>query len=180
MRRSSGFTLIELLAVMFVTTVLLTLGAGAIRHYWLLHSLENAGEQVVSELRGLQARVVSESHPLVFGAWFKSGASASSATTQWGVVRYDPKDASTSLDDECVQAGSPQVFGTDVYVSQTDFETLNPITQTCAAAVPSGAEIVLFFARGSATSGSVTLTQDLVGRSTEVSVSPQTGRVTRQ
>ena len=174
MRRESGFTLIELLAVVGLTAVLLTLGASALREYWFRQALDGSAEAVESEFRHLQQQTVAESHPLVFGAWFRTGAQAGG---QWGSLKFDPKDASTSADDVCTLVGSPRTFDAGVVVDAASFEEPVGVGSTCSGVAPSGSKQVFFYARGAATAGSVTLFHPATGRSRTVTVSGLTGRV---
>jgi prepilin-type N-terminal cleavage/methylation domain-containing protein len=173
-RRESGMTLIEVLVVIAITAVMLTLGAYAARNFWFVSGLDSAREQVVSQLRRLQEKTVSENHPLVYGAWFKVDS------TQWGSVRFDPKDLSTTSDDECTLDGSAQNFPAGVSVSAVSFQTVSPQTSKCATVAPSGSQIAFFFAGGSATSGSLTLQQTKTGSTKGLTVSGLTGRVEKQ
>lgn len=177
MRRESGFTLVELLVGIAISATLLTLGAFAVRQYWFVSAADGAAEKVVSELRGLQQRATAESHPMVYGAWFKEDV----ATAQWGILRYDPKDASSSSDDICTQLGPAQRFGDGVVISNAAFDPAGgTIDTTCAGAAPSGADLVFFYARGSATAGEVVLDHDEISDPLRVTVSGVTGRVERQ
>jgi prepilin-type N-terminal cleavage/methylation domain-containing protein len=174
MRRDHGFTLIEILTGIAISAILLTLGASALRGYWIGRALHDGAEQVVSELRNAQERSVSESHPLVYGGWFDQGSA------EWGVVRFDPKDSSVPGDDECVVVSGPNRFSAGVVVNDVSFEEVTPQTGVCAAAVPVGAEVAFFFARGTATPGDVTLVQPKNGDTETIAVSGVTGRVARQ
>ena len=176
MRRQTGFTLIEVLVVLAITSTLLTLGAAAVRHYWFQNAIEGAAEEVQSELRLLQQKTVADSHPMVYGAWFKTG----SGSDQWGVLKFDPKDTSTSSDDECTQLGGPRKFGTGIEVSAVDFDPPTGIGTVCDTTAPSGSEEVFFYARGTATAGQLTLFHPQTGRSIDVTVSEMTGRVEKQ
>jgi prepilin-type N-terminal cleavage/methylation domain-containing protein len=174
MRRDHGFTLIEILTAIAISGILMTLGAAALRGYWFGRALNDGAEQIVSELRNAQERSVSESHPLVYGGWFDGGSS------EWGVVRFDPKDTSLPGDDECVVVSGPNKFSAGVVVDDVSFEDVVPQTGVCASAVPSGAEIAFFFARGTATPGDVTLLQPRNDDTETVTVSGLTGRVERE
>jgi prepilin-type N-terminal cleavage/methylation domain-containing protein len=174
MRRQGGFTLIEVLVAIGISSVLMTLAVFALRTYWVNRSLHDSAEQVISELRQIQEQSVAESHPLVFGTWFKAN------TSTWGVVRYDPKEPAVSGDDECLQVEGPFEFPTSVVVQAVDFESSSPQTTVCASAVPSGSEIAFFFARGTATPGDITLRQPITDRTESLEVSGLTGRVDRQ
>ena len=170
MSREDGFTLSELLVVMLVMSIVLGLGAYSLRRYWQTRSLLGSVELVVSELRGEQQKASSESHPLVWGAWFKQG------TSRWGVVR-----ANSST--ETCEVTSRRTLPTGVRISAVSFAdvTTPPLSSRCADEAEPGAEVVLFFARGSATEGSVSLAHDEVGGGSPrtITVSPITGRVTR-
>jgi prepilin-type N-terminal cleavage/methylation domain-containing protein len=174
MRREAGYTLIEILTAIAISAILMTLGASALRGYWFGRALRDGAEQVVSELRNVQERSVSESHPLVYGGWFDDGSS------EWGVVRFDPKDVSVTEDDECAVVSGPNEFSAGVVVDEVSFDDMTPQTSVCASAVPSGSEIAFFFARGTASPGSVTLLQPRNGDTETVTVTGLTGRVDRE
>jgi type II secretion system protein H len=174
MRREQGFTLIEILTTIAISAILFSLGAAALRGYWFGRALHDGAEQVVSELRNAQERSVSESHPLVYGGWFDEGSA------EWGVVRFDPRDVSVPGDDECVVVSGPNKFSAGVVVDEVAFEDVSPQTTVCAPAVPEGAEIAFFFARGTASPGEVTLVQPKNGDAETVTVSGVTGRVARE
>jgi prepilin-type N-terminal cleavage/methylation domain-containing protein len=169
-RSQRGFTLVELLVVISITSVLLTLSASALRNYWLTQALKGSTEQLVSQLRQLQQRTDAESHPVVYGARFEVG------TPNWATVRYDPKSATTTTDDECTLVATPS-FSDGVNVSAADFD---PPAGLDVSKCPSPAQdFTFFYARGTATQGAVTLTHSTTGRSETVSVLPLTGRVRR-
>lgn len=169
MTREDGFTLSELLIVMLVMSIVLGLGAHSFRRYWQTRALHGSLDEVVTELRAEQQKASSESHPWVWGAWFKQG------TPRWGVVRAD---ASTGT----CQVRSRRTLSTGVVVNAVSFaEVTTPaLSANCAAAAESGAKVVLFFARGTATAGSVSLSHPEVGGGSArtISVAPITGRVT--
>lgn len=172
MRRQQGFTLIEVLVAIALASILLTLGASALRTFWLVRSLEGGADGVVTQLRELQESAVSETHPIVFGAHFDVG------TSDWKLVRYDPRLASGS---QCSIAGTRR-FDMGVLVNSASFEVDAVASAACMPLIPGSAatEFVFFFARGSATGGSVTLVHpSLEGRSRITTVLPITGRVER-
>lgn len=169
MRREDGFTLSELLIVMLVMSIVLTLGAYSFRRYWQTRSLHGSVDQVATELRGEQQRATSESHPWIWGAWFKQG------TSRWGVVRANASTGACQVKDR-------RTLSTGVVVSSVSFAdvTTPALSSACATAAESGAEVVLFFARGTATEGTVSLSHPEVsgGAAKTITVSPITGRVT--
>ena len=177
MRRESGFTLIELLVVMSISAVLMTLGASAVRHFWFVNAVDKGAEQVQSELRQLQQRATAQSHPLVYGAWFRTGQNSS-----WGVLKFDPKNASTASDDECTQVGGAEVLPSGATFSAVDFSTTGATTieTKCSVVAPAGSERVYFFARGTATPGELTVYQSNINESRTLAVSALTGRVDEQ
>lgn len=169
MHREDGFTLVEVLVAMVLSAILLTLSAGALRNYWHNRSLHGAQDQAVTQLRQLQARVMSESHPLVYGARFTPGSSS------WSTVEYQP--AAGGNPERCTQA--PRTFESNVRVASASFSNATGVTSFCASelGVPSS-QLVFFFARGTATEGNVVLENaSLPGRSLEFTVKPMTGRV---
>ena len=176
MGREEGFTLLELMVVALVTTILLTIGSVALRHYWLVRALSGAQDQVATQLRGAQQQSMSESHPWVFGARFQKGSSS------WGVVRYNVTTGACSV------VSSLSFDGNVVIVddAQTDFPDVTGATTACRNATPGASanhEVVFFYARGnssaSSTVGSVKLVQPTINRTERVTVSPITGRVTK-
>jgi prepilin-type N-terminal cleavage/methylation domain-containing protein len=173
-RGEEGFTLVELIVVLSLTAILVSLGAFAVRHFWFVRSLSGAEDQVATQLRGQQQRVMAASNPFVYGAHFEEGSS------DWELVRLDPKGPGAA-DDECSVQGT-RGFDLTVKVSGVDFdETQAPEQATACVADLGGAadEYVFFFARGNATKGSVTVTQPQLGRSRTVTVTDITGRVVK-
>lgn len=175
MRNEKGFTFIELMVAIGIVAVLMTLSASALRTYWFVQSLESATDEVTTQLRRLQARSTSESHPLVYGARFRHGSSG------WSVVRYDPATGTCSevetksLDSGVFSAGAKISSNT----SLTSFSTTNETT-VCRSNLSAPTDAFAFFyARGSATAGQVTVDQPQIGRTRTVTVAAITGRVTR-
>jgi prepilin-type N-terminal cleavage/methylation domain-containing protein len=170
MTEESGFSLVELLVAMVLFAIVVTLGAAAVTHFWMVRSLEGGREQVVTQLRQLQQRVVSESHPLVYGARFRPGTGPQAS--EWGLVRYSP-DTNT-----CEQYASRTLDG--VRVAGATFAA-NDVTSFCREEIPgAGADhFVFFFARGNATSGAVVLYHPILDRERGVEVHGITGRVNK-
>jgi prepilin-type N-terminal cleavage/methylation domain-containing protein len=179
-----GFTLFELMIALAIGAVLIGLSAISLRHYWHVRALEGAADSVVSQMRTLQTRVVSETHPLVYGARFVEGLD------EWGLVRFDPKGAGPT-DDTCVEFGTRTLgsgmFDSPPLVEEATF-TLSPEQSFCRANLtdPSGLPIsaatddfVFFYARGSATGGIVVLRHAALGESKTVLVRGITGRVVK-
>ena len=183
----SGFTLIELLVVLSLMAVVLVSSAGTLRSFWFKQSLDGATEQVVSQLRQLQSRVTSESHPLVYGARFRPGSS------EWGLIRYDPNEAGTA-DDTCTEY-SPRTFDSGVFSAEVIISpavTAVPDSDEAAIcrtrlttddgapfAVASSDVFVFFYARGTATAGVVRLEQPTSSQTKDVTITSLTGRVVR-
>jgi prepilin-type N-terminal cleavage/methylation domain-containing protein len=183
-RGERGFTLFELMIVLAVGAVLIALSAVSLRHYWHVRALEGATDAVVSQMRALQTRVVSETHPLVYGARFVEGLD------EWGLVRYDPK-AVGETDDTCVQFETRTLgsgmFESPPLIDEATF-TLSPEQSFCRANLtdPNGLPIsasaddfVFFYARGSATGGIVVLRHSSVGEPRTILVRGITGRVVK-
>jgi hypothetical protein len=144
----------------------LTLGASALRTYWLTQALEGSAEEIVSQLRQLQQRTDSESHPLVYGVRFEVGSSA------WTIIRYDPSAALN----KCTTDGT-RTFSDGVYVSAANFASPSNVNVTDCP--NSSQQFVFFYARGTATGGSLTLRHDITSDTETISVLPLTGRVRR-
>lgn len=170
MRRDDGFTLIELLVACLVMSLVLGLGAYSIRRYWQTRALHGSVDQVVSELRAEQQNASTATHPWVYGAWFRAG------TPRWGVVRAN------SVTGGC-EVLSRRTFSTGVTVATVSFDDVatQNLTSNCATAAEAGSEVVFFFARGTATGGTVALSHPQVagGVAKTVTVSPVTGKVER-
>ncbi len=175
MHRDDGFTLIELLVVMAIAAILLTLGGSAVRHYWLQRQLTGSADEVVGQLRQLQVLSTSQSHPLVYGARFVAGSS------DYSLVRYDPKSLSTSDDDVCSPIGTRSLEGSAT-VTSVSFQPAPGVTPLCSTKFPgsTASQFVFFYARGTATQGEVEVTVDAIDRSRTVEVTPITGRVELQ
>jgi prepilin-type N-terminal cleavage/methylation domain-containing protein len=174
--REAGFTIVELVATMAITAIVLTFGAFAVKHYWYVRSLQTAQDTVVTALRSVQQRSISESHPNVYGVRFLKG------TSNFGVVRYDASAATpTCTPVTQQQLGNGTLFSAD---ADTDFPDVAVMTAACRDAAPASPdyEVVFFYARGSTNAsssvGSVELSQPQVDRTKEIAVSRLTGRVT--
>lgn len=190
-KREDGFTLIELLSVVALMAILFTLGAFALRNFWLVRALESGQDEVTSELRRLQQRAVAETHPLVYGARFPKGGN-DSVKRLYGLVRFDANDLAVAGDDTCEEfntLGLPD--GVQVHPAAvasgigTGFAN-DAVTQVCRSNItgvtagnPSNDSFVFFFARGNATGGQVTLVQTALEdqRRRTVCVASTTGRV---
>lgn len=167
-QKERGFTLIELLVVMSLMALLVTLGAGAARNYWLKQSLYGAQDEIVTQLRQVQTRVVAESDPLVYGVRFKPGSDS------FWVVAYDPRTTNCTSEPE-------RLLPTGVEVSAASFAVVAGATAACRAQLPNATtdEFAMFFARGTATQGTLSMTHDSRNEVLSVSVSPIAGRVTK-
>lgn len=195
MKREEGFTLIEMMAVMVIAGIILTLGATALRTYWLTQSWTGAADEVVSQLRQQQARVTSESNPLVYGIRFPVAGSST-----LGLVRYNPgppvtcEQYATATTNSGFGVGGAQVVFPDTsypappsgYGFQGSAETnfcAASITLAGGGAVTSpplstSDEYAWFYARGTATPGRLTIRHTaLPGKSISVTVEQLTGRV---
>ena len=171
-REQDGFTLIELLAVCLISVTMLTLGAAAARHYWIVRSLEGAPDSIEAELSAAQERSRSESHPVAYGLRIRPGSQAGSAS-DIGMVRYDYGSQS------CTQVSTMRLDA-GVYVSSASFTVLAPgPTQTCRTSIAgAGADQFVFvFARGTATGGSMTFAHRDLDFTRDLTVSQLTGRV---
>jgi prepilin-type N-terminal cleavage/methylation domain-containing protein len=167
MKRQDGFTLVELMVAMALGAILMTLGALALRNYWWHRALEGGADEIVTQVRELQERVVAETHPLVYGARFGAG------DEEWSLVRYDP-EAGT-----CSQY-STLTLDAGVEINTVNFASDPVVTGFCAGALGAGSdEFVFFYARGNATAGSVTISHAGLGRSETVSIAGVTGRADR-
>ncbi len=171
-----GFTLLEVLVVSVITSIVLSLSAIAVRHFWFVQALESSTDGVTTQMRQAQQQSESESHPLVYGVWFIDQSS------RWGTLQYDP-DSAAPL--KCAEIGKRE-FATNVRVKEASFDADTVRTPECRNALAaaditgaSSAQIAFFYARGTATPGSVTLEQTGLDRSTALFVTGITGRVSR-
>jgi prepilin-type N-terminal cleavage/methylation domain-containing protein len=167
-----GFSLIEVLTTVLLFVSLLTFSVSASRHYWLNRALRGGSDQMITQMRQVQEQVVSESHPLVYGVRFDIGG------RKWWVLKYDPKNAGTA-DDTCesIKSGG---FESGVYVQAASFNADPYVTAFCKTKVGANSDdqVVLFYPRGSATPGSVTIRQPVLDETKTISVAGVTGRVT--
>jgi prepilin-type N-terminal cleavage/methylation domain-containing protein len=169
-----GFSLIELLVGIGLVAILVTLSAGALRTYWLTQGLVGSRDEVVSQLRASQEQVVSESHPLVFGARFQTGSST------WGLVEFDPGTNTCVELSRTLSTGVTPQSASFTSSAETTFCQANLVFAGGSVPVPDRATsaYVWFYARGTATAGSLTFTQPaLPGKSVSLTVTPLTGRV---
>lgn len=171
MQDERGFTLIELLTVLLISSMLLGLSVGPVRTFWLTQSLKGATDVVVGELRKQQEDSVSQSHPLVFGAGFTTGAP--------GMIIYsfNPADNSCSATVKPLDSG---VFNAEVSVASLAItnDTTAAEYVRCQLVQPSD-RILFFYARGTSNGGTVVLEQPNLAKQRTVNVSAITGRVTR-
>lgn len=172
-----GFSLIELLTALALVAIVTTLGAGALRNYWLSQSVTAGSNELVGQLRRAQEQAVSETHPKVFGVRLKAGSSA------WGIVEYDPTlSTCTQVQTNEFSSGARVRTENFTSTSETTFCKSNLTYSGGATPVPDRATsgYVWFYARGTATPGTVVLENPLVPTNLRtITVSPITGRVTR-
>lgn len=175
-RRQEGFTLIELMVAMGLAAILLTLSASTVRNFWLERSLEASVDETVTQLRQTQSRATGESHPLIYGIRFRANSNA------YSIVRFNPLDQTTVVDDVCEEAGN-RTFEDGVVVHAVAFDDgasdLMSACSTAASGYATGDDFVFFYARGSATAGTLSLRHSTTGDIKTIGVLPLTGRVTR-
>jgi prepilin-type N-terminal cleavage/methylation domain-containing protein len=170
--RQGGFSLVELLFAMMLLGILLTLSASALKTFWLRRALDGSTKQVTAQLRQLQQRAVAESHPLVYGARFTEGSDS------YTLLRYNPSDPTPPL---CRHMNTLTMEDGVEIAEGTSF-TASPYT-TVSECGPVGADdhFVFFFARGTATGGTLKLTHEGLDETsrdtTAISVTNLTGRV---
>ncbi|MFP5298674.1 MAG: prepilin-type N-terminal cleavage/methylation domain-containing protein [Actinomycetota bacterium] len=167
-----GFTLIEILAVTALLGLLMALGASAFQGYARRQSLDAATDRVVGELRAVQQRVVSESNPLVYGARVVEGSG------DLELIRYNPNGA---LGSRCSIVETVELtggmFSAPVQLRSASFSDPEPVP-TCTTEL-GVAEYVFFFARGTATAGSLQVYQPQIGASETITITDLTARVRR-
>lgn len=161
MKEESGFTLVELLAVITLMSILMAIGGLALRRYWFVQALSGAQQDIVSQLR-VQQEESRTSAPKVFGARFTSGSS------DWDLIQYDSGVCSRT---------ETRTFDAGVEAEAVDFDTGLP-TAELTACLDGATDLVLFYARGSATPGRVSVVHPTIdNRELEVCVTGLTGRV---
>lgn len=180
LRTEDGFSLIEILATVLLLGILLTVSAGSIRTYWLVQSVDSTTDEILAQLRQVQERVVSETHPLVYGVRF--GANS----TSYDVVRYNPAAATgskCSYVDRRNTADGMFAGGARILAPSFPMDAASPELAACRSdlGLSGGDQIVFFYARGSAVAGSLTVSHPgLPSTSNEtITVIGITGRVGR-
>lgn len=159
---------------MALLSIVLTLGATGFRHYWLLHSLESAQGDVATQLRQVQARVASESHPFIYGARFTPGS------TQWSLFKYDQGSERLSTDDDSCSSdgGQRQLPGVEVAAPPAStFSAAQGVDFSKCGGAHATDVFLVFYARGTATGGKLTLRSPSLDLTREIVVSPLTSRV---
>jgi prepilin-type N-terminal cleavage/methylation domain-containing protein len=190
MRKQAGFTLIEILAVLALTAIMLTLAFPATRTFWLAQSLYGARDDMITEVREIQGRVVSESFPLVYGVRFTDQGSWN-ATGKWGRIKFDPNGGGPGVA-RCTQIGTG-TFNAGVFNATVSIQSLSfggsteqtvcraSLYDSSGAVIPStGSDVfVFFYARGTATGGSMVLDQPNLGPSKDITltINSLTGRI---
>lgn len=170
----SGFTILELVAVMALLSLVALLGATGFRHYWLLHSLESAQSDVSSQLRQIQSRVASESHPFIYGARFTPGSST------WSILKYDQgSDRLSTSDDSCAASGPQRKLPGVVVVPApaSGFSAAQGVDFAKCGGAHATDLFVMFYAKGTATGGQLILRSTALDRTREIRVSTLTSRV---
>lgn len=191
-KNHAGFTLIEVLVVIAMMSVLLALGAQPLRNYWFKQSLHAARDVVMTEMEGAQSLVTSESHPLVYGVRFSDEAGYNSEG-RWGLVKYDPTNGpggTATCTQYATGANDSGIFNAPVRIVAAAFTPATPTTEqlfcrsnlrTLSGAPLSATtdEFLFFYARGTATEGTLTLRQDNLGPADDLSIDVYslTGRV---
>lgn len=164
--RESGFTIIELMVVAVIGAVLLGLGAVALRQFSRAKALESAHTTTVTQLRAVQQRTFTEGYPRAYGVrYLKNG-------TRWDVVRFDAAAGT------CTVVESHQLTNSVVVAPTTDFPDSTAAT-ACRGAAPGASadfEVALFYARGSATAGTVTFKLNGTSKTRSITVNGSTGR----
>jgi type II secretion system protein H len=159
-RREGGFSLVELLAGILLTGIIVTLGAAALRGYWLRQGLDRAAATITTEMRGAQQKAMAESHPVVYGLRLEPNSS------RWSIVQFDPRKASnqcTVVENHDLPAG--------VRVASADF-TSGGAAATACGTTPTA----FFFPRGTATAGTVTFRSTHASPTRTIVVHGLTGR----
>ncbi len=159
---------------MSLLSVILTLGATGFRHYWLLHSLDSAQHDVATQLRGVQARAASESHPFIYGARFTPGSST------WSLLKYDQgADRLSTSDDSCAVDGGTRTLPGIVAVGppESGFSAPLGVDKAKCGGAHAGDLFVMFYAKGTATGGTLVLRSTPLDRTRAIEVSGLTSRV---
>ena len=169
-----GFSLPELLVAVTLIGIVATLAAGSLRQFWFNQSLDATADAVVTQLRQEQEDAVSESAPLVFGARFSVGASS------YTLFRYDPNwNGGVGKCDANPRVFDAGVFNAPVVVSAVDVANDTTAAEHVKCRTGVSDEIIFFYARGSSSGGTLTLHQPTIDRTTTISISALTGRITR-
>jgi prepilin-type N-terminal cleavage/methylation domain-containing protein len=170
----AGFTLVELLWVMAIAGVLLTLGAFAVRQFWMVRSLQGAQDMMVTQLRQVQQRSVSESYPKVYGVAVLPN------DDDFSVVRGN------ATDNSCVVVNRQVLDGGVKFTSNSNLGTISAMTTNCRTTLGNAAYVMAFmYPKGSSSVGSTAATQKIemtqpgINRTKALQISPLTGRVTR-
>lgn len=165
-----GFSLIELMTTILIASLLMGLGAWSFRGYWHRRSLDSSAKGVTGQLRQLHQRAVAESHPLIYGARFTEGRD------EYTLFKYNPTDSVSP----CTQLNTVDLVGGVETASGTSFTT-SPYIDLSDCSVTGGTDhFVFFFARGTATDGTLVLTHEQLPDASDtatIRVTQLTGRV---
>ncbi len=151
MVRDSGFSLIELITVLAIVSILMLIAAIPIRAYMDANGFANDAQSVRDDLVFAHERVVSEAAAgHVYGIAFVNGSNS------YVIFEDDPSNVvrTITMDDALIDTAQ---------CTDADTETTSA---TCS-----------FYARGSATAGTVEVRQSGSSRCSLYTISPLTGRV---
>jgi hypothetical protein len=165
---------------MLLAAVLMTLSATALSHYWRLQQLNGSRDSLIGHLREVQQRVISESHPLVYGVRFSPGNTATATSVKYSVMKYNPgADLASTSDDTCTV--DPDIVYTlpgGVFVKDASFDAAgSPVVLSKCPTLTAADRFLFFYARGTATGGTVTLYSPSLNQQRQVHVLALTARV---
>lgn len=166
--REAGFTLIEVAVTSILLGVLLALAAGPFLGYRRAQQERAAVRDVVGVLRETQSRSVSEE--CIYRVVFSPSSTNTAAARTYTVQKKETSGKCDLVSGTWTTKETRTFDSSNVWVSATSFDNLSADADVIAGAV-------YFYARGTGSPGTLTISRSNKSKTYDVKVEGLTGRV---